>query len=119
MITRFTIAMTLAGAVLLTGCEHVGIGVTSVGEITRNPASFEGKEVRMKGVVREITQIPIVDLRSYVFFDGTGDITVTTKSGLPAKGDKLVVRGKVANLAVIGGKSFGVTVAELERSATF
>ena len=39
--------------VLAAGCAHVGIGTTSIADIKRSPAAFEGKEVVMKGTVRE------------------------------------------------------------------
>lgn len=109
----------LAASVLVMGCEHLGIGVTPIGEIVRNPTGFEGKEVRLKGTVREITKIPVIERKSYVLVDPTGEITVVAKGDLPAKGAKVVVRGKVASSAVIGGQSLGLGIDELERSGTF
>jgi len=105
--------------VLAAGCAHVGIGTTPVADIKRSPASFEGKEVVVKGTVREVTKLPIVELKSYVIADSTGEMTVTTKSPPPARGDKLIVRGEVASTAIVGGHSFGLHLAERERSGTF
>ncbi len=104
---------------LLAGCAQIGIGTTNVADIKRSPTSFEGKEVVVKGTVREVTKLPIVELKSYVIGDSTGEITVTTKSPPPAKGDKLVVRGQVASAAIVGGHSFGLHLAERERSGAF
>ena len=101
------------------GCGHLGIGVTPVADVKRNPASFEGKEVTVKGTVREVTKLPLVDLKTYVVADSSGEITVTTKGAPPAKGDRVVVRGEVASTAIIGGHSFGLHLAERERSGTF
>ena len=101
------------------GCAHVGIGTTNVGDIKRSPTAFEGKEVVVKGMVREVTKLPIVELTSYVIADSSGEITVTTKSPPPAKGEKLVVRGQVSSAAIVGGHSFGLHLAERERSGTF
>src|SRR5438045_3170615 len=109
----------LAAALLLAACAHVGIGTTSVADIKRSPASFEGKEVSIKGTVRDVTKVPIVELKSYVIADSTGEITVTTKRDPPAKGEKLVVRGEVSSAAIVSGHSFGVHVAERDRSGTF
>jgi len=106
-------------ATLVAGCGHLGIGVTSVADIKRNPASFEGKEVVIKGTVQEVTKLPIVELKTYVLADSTGEITVTTKSAPPAKGERLLVRGDVASAAIVGGHSFGLHVGERERSGTF
>ena len=109
----------LAAILLAAGCAHVGIGTTNVADIKRSPASFEGKEVVVKGTVREVTKLPIVELKSYVIADSTGEVTVTTKSAPPAKGDKLIVRGQVASAAIVGGHSFGLHLAERERNSTF
>jgi hypothetical protein len=104
---------------LLVGCDHLGIGVTPIAEIVRDPAKFEGREVSLKGTVRDTRKIPVIDSRSFVLADSTGEITVTAKGDLPAKGEKLLVRGKVQSLAIVGGQSFGTGVAEFERAKTF
>lgn len=109
------LAMTLVAA----GCGHLGINVTPTADIKRSPASYEGKEVTLRGTVREVTKLPIVELKSYVLADSTGEITVTTKSAPPAKGERLVVRGVVSSAAIIGGHSFGLHLGERERSGTF
>jgi hypothetical protein len=109
------LAMTLVAA----GCGHLGIGVTSVADIKQSPASFEGKEVTIKGTVREVTKLPIVELKTYVVADSTGEITVTTKSTPPAKGERLIVRGEVSSAAIVGGHSFGLHLGERERTGTF
>jgi hypothetical protein len=114
---RFSAA--LAAAAVLAACGHLGIGTTNVADIKANPRAFEGKEVVIKGTVRDVTKLPMVDLKSYVVADATGDITVTTKSNPPATGEKLVVRGEVSSAAIVGGHSFGVHVAERDRSNSF
>lgn len=115
---RFAVVAAVALG-LAAGCGHMGIGNTSVAEIKANPKAFEGKEVVIKGTVKDVTKLPMVDLKSYVMADSTGDITVTTKSNPPATGDKLVVRGEVSSAAIVGGHAFGVHVAERDRSSSF
>ena len=104
---------------LAAGCAQIGIGVTNVADIRRSPAAYEGKEVVIKGTVRNVTKLPIVELKSYVLADSSGEMTVTTKGVPPAKGDKLIVRGQVASAAIVGGHSFGLHVGERERSSGF
>ena len=101
------------------GCANLGIGVTPAADIKRSPASFEGKEVTVKGTVREVTKLPLVDLKTYSLADSSGEITVTTKAAPPAQGEKLIVRGVVASTAIIGSHSFGVHLSERERSSAF
>jgi hypothetical protein len=105
--------------VAVAGCASLGIGVTPAADIKRSPASYEGKEVTLKGTVRDVTKLPIVEHKSYVLADSTGEITVTTRSAPPAKGDRLIVRGVVSSRAIIGSHSFGLHLSESERSSTF
>ena len=109
----------LAAALALGGCDHLGIGVTPIAEVVRDPGKFQGQEVHLKGTVRDTRTIPVLNARSYVLADSTGEISVTAKGELPAKGEKLVVRGRVESLAIIGGKSFGTGLTEFDRSKTF
>ena len=116
---RSTLPALAAALALAAGCAQMGIGVTNVADIKRSPASYEGKEVVIKGTVRDVTKLPIVELKSYVLADASGEMTVTTKGVPPAKGDKLIVRGQVASAAIVGGHSFGLHLGERERSSGF
>jgi hypothetical protein len=101
------------------GCASLGVGVTAAGDIRRSPGSFEGKEVTVKGIVREVTKLPLVDVKTYELADSSGEIKVTTRGAPPAKGEKLIVRGVVSSTAIVGGHSFGVHLSERERSSAF
>ena len=115
VVARIVLALGLAAA----GCASVGIGVTSVAEIRRSPASFEGKEVTVRGTVNEVTKLPIVEVKSYTVLDSTGEIRVTTRGVAPAKGERVVVRGVVSSTAIVGGHSMGMHLSERERSAAY
>ena len=65
------------------GCASVGIGVTNAGDIRRNAASFEGREVTVRGTVNEVTKLPITEVKSYTVLDSTGEIRVTTRGAAP------------------------------------
>ena len=110
------LAFVIVGA---TGCANLGVGVTSAADIRRSPPSFEGKEVTVKGTVRDVTKLPLVEVKSYVLADSTGEITVTTRGAPPAKGERLIVRGVVSSTAIIGSHSFGLHLSERERSPGF
>jgi hypothetical protein len=115
VVARVVLGLGLAVA----GCAAVGIGVTSVSEIRRSPASFEGKEVTVRGTVNEVTKLPIVEVKSYTVLDSTGEIRVTTRGVAPAKGERVVVRGVVSSTAIVGGHSLGMHLSERERSAAY
>ncbi len=85
--------------------------VTSVA----SPANFDGKEVALHGIAKEATRIPLINMKSYVLKDDTGEIMVLTEGDLPKANEKLTVRVKVANLAVINGEPLGTTVTEMRR----
>ena len=117
---RILPGLALAAVVLaVAGCATLGVGVTPAADIKRSPASFEGKEVTLKGTVRDVTKLPFVELKRYILTDSTGDITVTTRSAAPAKGERLIVRGVVSSNAIVGSHSFGLHLTERERSTAF
>src|SRR5947209_3572874 len=102
-------------AAIITGCDYLGPGYTPIKEIVAAPATFEGKEVRLKGRVKDITRIPLIELKSFVLNDGSGDITVTTQGNLPALNDDIALTGSVSSAAIIGGQSIGLYVKEIKR----
>jgi hypothetical protein len=112
---RVFAAVAVLAAALLAGCDYLPFGYTSIREITAAPASFEGKEVKLKGEVTDITKVPLLDLKSFVLHDGTGEIAVTTKGALPAVKSKVALAGTVASAAIIGGQSLGLHVSEIKR----
>ena len=60
--------------------------------------------------------IPLVPFQLYSVDDGTGEITVLSRSGRsPSKGSRVQVRGKVNEVAVFGGRSVGLHIQEESR----
>ena len=103
--------LTLAGAIALAGC---GSGYTRVREIKPAPESFIGKEVRLQGAVGK----PVDPARpdAYLLRDGSGEIMVVTRGGLPAQGSEVAVRGIVRSVVSRGvGWSLELRVEETER----
>ena len=99
----------------LSGCDYLPFGYVPIKDITTAPANFEGKEVKLKGKVSNITKLPILDLKSFTLQDGTGEISVATEGNLPAVGDKVALAGTVKSAAIIGGRSLGLQVQEIRR----
>ncbi|HVW63781.1 MAG TPA: hypothetical protein VHB01_02110 [Nitrosospira sp.] len=105
-----TAAMALT--VILGGC---GISATPIKEINSSPASFDGKEVMLYGVAKDTTRLPLLGTKSYVLKDDSGEILVLTEADLPKVNEKISVKVKVANIAIINGESLGTTVTEISR----
>ncbi len=93
---------------------------TSISEITANPSKFQNKEVAIGGVVENSfgISVPIFQGSSggiYKLDDGTGEIWVITKKGVPTKGAKVGVKGKVQTGIVINGRNYGLALIEENR----
>lgn len=115
---RFATAAALAIglSLALPGCD-ASFGTTRIGDISAQAATFEGKEVKLRGTASQLVKIPLTDLKAYRLKDASGEILVLTQGEMPREGEDLVVRGKVENLLIVAGQSYGLAVKESERKA--
>ena len=85
----------------------------SVAELQRNPAKYYDKTVHVSGVVTTSWNLPLVPFHFYRLDDGTGELTVmSNRPRVPAKGARVSVKGKVNNVAMLGGRSLGLHIVE-------
>ena len=112
---RVVYAAVLVFVALLAGCDYLPFGSTPIRQITEAPANFEGKEVKLAGKVKDMTSLPIVELKSFTVQDDTGEILVTTDANLPALGESVRLKGTVHSALIIGGQSVGLYVKEIKR----
>jgi hypothetical protein len=103
----------LAMAVLLGSCS--ANNATPISELNSSPANFDGKEVMLHGMAKDVTRVPLFNLKSYVLKDDTGEATILTERELPKMNEEIHVKVKVGNIAIIIGESLGTTLMELER----
>ena len=94
----------LAGAILLlAGCASV----TPIGELLQNSSKYNGKEVRIKGEVKE--SAGLLGKGAYQVKDGTGTLTVISEtSAPPPTGSTIGVKGVFQALLTLGSKSLAV-----------
>ena len=90
-----------------------GIGTTKIGDISGHPRDYAGKEVTVSGEVTETFSLFVV--RYFILRDATGEITVVTDRPLPAKGEKIKVKGVVKEAVSIGTKTSLVLVEGTEK----
>lgn len=109
----------LAGTLAMGGCDYLPVGTTPVKDIVAAPANFEGKEVKLRGTVKDVTKVPFLGIRQYTLDDGSDEIAVVTSGDLPAEKSKLLVTGKVASTAIIAGQSLGLHLNETARHGGF
>lgn len=115
ILVAWLIVPVLSGS-LLTACDQpVTMGLTSIGEITRGAASFEGSEVKLKGRTSQLLKIPLIDAKGYLLSDSTGEILVMTAGPMPTDSEEVVVHGRIENVGIIAGQSFGLTLQEIGR----
>lgn len=98
-------AAAIFASILLNACNP--IDATPIKEINASPANFDGKEVTLHGVAEAPTRLPMLNFKSYVLKDETGEITILTDADLPNAGQELDVKVKVENIAIINGEPLG------------
>lgn len=75
-------------ALLLTGCE-----TKSINEIKADPGRYANREV---GVVGNVVQsVSLLGHGAYEIDDGTGRLWVVSQTGVPRKGARVAVRGRI------------------------
>ena len=104
------LAVALLSVFVITGCAARGVRIA---ELKDQPTKYATKSVSVTGVVTSSWGIPFVPFQLYNVDDGSGEITVVSRSGgAPARGTRIEVKGKVNELAVFGGRSIGMHIQE-------
>ncbi|MCS6873364.1 MAG: hypothetical protein N2Z23_06600 [Pyrinomonadaceae bacterium] len=93
---------------------------TNIGDIVSNPSRFQDKEVAVAGTVENSFGVAVPIFRGsgggiYKLDDGTGEIWVVTNKGVPSRGTKVGVKGKIQNGITINGKNYGLALIEEDR----
>ena len=112
---KWLVQMMLILAMLATGYPVLAGEITPIQEINTAPVNFDGKEVMLRGIPKNPTRLPLVNLKAYVLEDSSGEITVLTELDLPKMNEEITIRAKVKSLAIVKGDALGLTVTELER----
>ncbi len=106
-------AIALLSAFVITGCAARGVRIA---ELKDQPTKYATRSVSVTGVVTNSWGIPLVPFQLYNVDDGSGEITVLSRSGrTPARGTRVEVKGEVKELAVFGGQSLGLHLQEEDR----
>jgi hypothetical protein len=101
----------LALAVVASGCAVS----TRVAELKYNPGRYYDKTVAVEGTVTSSWGVPLLPFRMYRVDDGTGEVTVVSQDGrVPGKGARVRVKGKVNDVATLGGQSLGLHIRQTD-----
>ena len=99
-------------AVTLSGCA-VSLRNPDIADLRRHPGRYQDHTVSISGVVTNSWGLPLVPFRFYKVDDGTGEVTVLSDGlRMPATGEHVRVRGRVQEVAVLGGRPLGLHLRE-------
>jgi hypothetical protein len=107
-------ASRLVLAVILTvGGAACALRAPNIADLRTNPGRYQGRTVRIEGVVTSSWGVPAVPIRYYRVDDGSGQVTVLSRgTALPTRGARVRVSGRVGELAVLGGEPLGLHLRE-------
>jgi hypothetical protein len=110
MPSRFFVIVALA--VTLSGCA-ASLRNPDIGELQRHPGRYQDQSVSISGVVTDSWGVPLVPFRFYKVADGTGEVTVLSDGlRMPAAGEHVRVKGRVQEVAILGGRPLGLHLKE-------
>ncbi len=116
-LTVLLLIVAAASVLMLAGCPDR----TSIADIAANPSKYENKQVAIAGTVKDSygVSIPGTGIRggAYKIDDGTGSIWVVSEEGVPTKGARIGVKGRVASAVSWSGKNYGLGMYEEGRRA--
>jgi len=95
----------LAAAILSTAC-----GAVKIGRINADPSRFRNQTVQVTGDV--VTSVGVLGTGGYQIEDATGKVFVISKSGVPSRGSRVTVTGKVMPGAEVLGQAVGTAILE-------
>lgn len=106
----FLLPALLLFVVGLAGCPSR----TNIGKINSDPDRYMNKEVGVAGTVTDSYGVPFVG-GAYELDDGTGKIWVVSERGVPSKGARVGVKGRVFTGPALRGRVFGTALRESDR----
>jgi hypothetical protein len=103
-----------AVALLLTTSSACALRSPRIADLQNNPARYHDRTVRINGTVTDSWGVPLVPFKFYRVDDGTGEVIVVSNSlrGTPTRGARVSVKGKVDDVAVLGGTAVGLHLKE-------
>jgi hypothetical protein len=110
MIRPVRVALVLSVAALVSGCA---LRSPSISELHHNPGRYQHDSVSIDGIVTTSWGGPFAPFRVYRVSDGTGEVMVVSSGGrTPTRGARVRVKGRVNELAVVGGRALGLHLRE-------
>jgi hypothetical protein len=107
-----TLSRTLAIVALMLS-SACALRSPDIADLKLNPGRYHDRSVRIDGVVTSSWGVPLVPFKMYRIDDGTGEVTVLSQSTrTPTRGAHVSVKGRVGEVAVVGGQAVGLHLRE-------
>ena len=107
------VSLRLLAAALLAFSSACALRSAHISDLQQHPGRYDDRTVTVTGIVTDSWGIPLVPFKFYRVDDGTGEIAVLSDSSRsPGKGERVRVKGRVSNVAVLGGRSLGLHLRE-------
>lgn len=104
-------------AAFIAATSACALTTTSISDLKNHPGRYQDRTVRIDGVVTDSVGLPFIPFRFYKVDDGTGELTVLSQgTRMPAKGEHVRVKGRVNDVAVLGGQAVGLHLREEDLS---
>src|SRR5512138_3953388 len=101
-------ALVVLVALFVSACA-LSLHSPSIAQLQHNPARYYNHTVSVSGVVTSAWGLPLVPVRVYKVDDGTGEVTVLSQhQPVPPRGSRVRVRGRVSDVATVGGRAIGL-----------
>ncbi len=85
-----------------------------IGDLLRDPGRYANKEVAVQGTV--VSSWGALGTGMYQIDDGSGRLWIMSESyGVPAKGARVGVAGRIVPTLSLGGRSFATVLRETQR----
>jgi hypothetical protein len=88
---------------------------TTIGELKADPGRYHNKDITVAGTVTE--SYGALGTGAYEIDDSSGTLWVVTRQGVPGRGARVGVKGRLQTGFSIGGHTFGTVLIESDRSA--
>jgi hypothetical protein len=109
---RGRVAASLTLAVIVSACA---VRSPSVAELKYNPGRYHDKTVAIEGTVTSSWGLPLVPFKLYKVADETGEVTIVANDGrVPSKGARVRVKGRVNEVATLGGRPLGLHIQQTD-----
>ena len=105
----FFLSAILAGALALAACPSK----TTISKINQDPGRYRDKQIGLIGTVTN--SYGVLGQGVYELDDGTGRIWVATTRGVPARGSRVGVSGRVYTGIQYDGRNYGLGLKEENR----